>query len=650
MADIIIGSAGHVDHGKTTLVRALTGRDTDRLPEEKRRGVSIDLGFADFTLPSGRRAAVIDVPGHERFIRNMVAGVSGIDLVLLVVAADEGVMPQTVEHLDILQLLGVEHGLIVLNKVDLVDEEWLALVTEDVRQAVAGTFLAEAPLVPVSAKTGAGLEELVALIDRFAPNVRPRNVSGPVRLPIDRVFTITGFGTVVTGTLTRGRLETEMRCEIQPAGLPVRIRQLQVHGRTVTEATAGQRVAVNVTGVDKNEVRRGDVLVTPGSLRAVHLFSGWLALLPRAPKPLKNNARVRIHTGTTEAIARCLLLDREQLQPGERAYVVCRLEEPLVLARGDRYIIRSYSPMHTIGGGVILDPGKRYRRFREESLAALATLEQGDPLDVVEQAIGEHAQGTGRAQLVQALQWSEADVRASLAELEAAGRIVSVADQALLFRRDAYEALTAALRRRLDAFHRREPLRAGMPREMVRRELLPQVDVKVFAELLERWADAGIVKLAGEAVSAPDFEVRLDARLQEAQTRLLEQYEAAGRTPPGWEQAIAGLPVDPQEARALADDLVARGRLIRISDDLLFAAGAYAQMQAAVLDLLEQKGAAGIGEIRDHLATSRKYLIPLLEYLDQQQLTRRRGDQRELTARGRELARRMRGRRNEIDE
>ncbi|MBX6377931.1 MAG: selenocysteine-specific translation elongation factor, partial [Clostridia bacterium] len=380
---MVIGTAGHVDHGKTALIRALTGQDTDRLPEEKRRGISIDLGFAAFPLPSGRVAGIVDVPGHERFVHNMVAGVAGMDAVLLVVAADEGVMPQTREHLDILQLLGVRRGIVVLTKVDLCEPEWVDLVEEEVRAAVAGTFLADAPILRVSSVTGEGLEALKDAVDRLVPTVPARPESGYARLPVDRVFTAPGFGTVVTGTLLSGRVRGEDRLELLPAGRTVRVRQVQVHGQPVDAAVAGNRVALNLVGVERHEVARGDVLITPGALRAGDLLAVRVDVLARAPAPLRNEQRVRVHAGTAEVVARALVLDGEAVEPGAGGYVLFRAERPLVVARGDRILLRTLSPVATLGGGVVLDTGRRYRRGDAEGLRELALRASGRDEDIV---------------------------------------------------------------------------------------------------------------------------------------------------------------------------------------------------------------------------------------------------------------------------
>ncbi|MDD4170142.1 MAG: selenocysteine-specific translation elongation factor, partial [Desulfotomaculaceae bacterium] len=393
MKHLIIGTAGHVDHGKTALVKAMTGVDTDRLKEEKERGISIELGFTSLELPSGRKAGIVDVPGHERFIKHMLAGAGGFDLVLLVIAADEGVMPQTREHLDIIQLLQVKKGVVVLTKADLVDEEWLELVTEEVREFLQDTVLEKAPLVTVSAVTGQGIAALLELLDHVAEETESKTAAGTPRLPVDRVFSVTGFGTVVTGTLVAGQLRVGDMVKVQPAGLTARVRSLQVHGKKVEVAGAGQRVAANLAGLEVEQVSRGSVVAGTDSLVPSHRLDVHLLLLDSADRPLKNRERVRFHIGSGETLGRVVLLDREELAPGATAYAQVELEEMVAAVKGDRFVIRSYSPLWTIGGGTVIDaaPGRKHKRFRSEVLGALATRERGTPEEILEHYLRDNA-------------------------------------------------------------------------------------------------------------------------------------------------------------------------------------------------------------------------------------------------------------------
>ena len=380
MKQVVMGTAGHIDHGKTQLIKTLTGIDTDRLKEEKERGITIDLGFAHLTYEDGTEVGVIDVPGHERFVRNMLAGVGGIDLVMLVIAADEGVMPQTREHLAICQMLQVKEGLVALTKADLVDEDWLELVSEDTREFLKGTFLEGKPIVPVSAKTGQGLDELKRVLQGLVARVPPKQLQGKFRLPVDRVFTIRGFGTVVTGTLFSGTIRVEDRIEIYPKGIEAKIRGVQVHNASVPEAVAGQRTAINLQGIDKVEVERGDVLGHAGEFAPTFMLDAVLQHLSDAPRPLRHRARVRLHVGTSEIMGRVILLDRDELAPGEEAYVQLRLEEPAIVLPRDRFVIRSYSPVQTIGGGMVLDAQPAKHRRGDAGLAAhFQLLAEGNP-------------------------------------------------------------------------------------------------------------------------------------------------------------------------------------------------------------------------------------------------------------------------------
>lgn len=634
LAEVVIGTAGHVDHGKTELVRALTGHDTDRLPEEKRRGISIDLGFAQFRLPSGRRAAIVDVPGHERFVKNMVAGVTGIDLALLVIAADEGVMPQTEEHLDILKLLGVASGIVAVTKIDLVEREWLQLVEEEIYEAVAGSPFEAAPLIKVSSRTGEGLDQLRQTIDQLLPKIAVKNESALPRLPIDRVFSVAGFGTVVTGTLIAGSIHLDDRLELQPSNQEVRVRQLQVHGQRVETAVAGQRVAVNIVGASP-EPHRGQVLVQPGSFRPTQLFAAALQLLSKSAG-VRSGTRVRLHVGTSEVLGRLTLLDRNELVPGHRCYALFRTEEPVVVTRGDRYIIRSYSPMRTIGGGRILDVDYRYRRWREETSQALELLEHGNFEDVVLLALHRENSIVNIQNLQKRLAAPYAEVAAAIKKLAGDGRAIVVGEAAVIAA-GIFERLAGKIGDRLSQFHRQQPLRPGMPREELRAELAPGADPKQFGELLNRLAAGGKLTVESELVRLPDYRPQLNPQLSSALTALRELYRSSGAAPPDLDTAAAAVGIDKSEARSLIDLLVGNGDLIGISEGLYYTAPVYAQLTGKVCTLIARNGPQTVAEIRDHLATSRKFVVPLLEHLDVKKITRRVGDRRDLTARGKTL-------------
>lgn len=631
---MIIGTAGHVDHGKTALVRALTGEDTDRLPEEKRRGISIDLGFARFVLPSGREAGVVDVPGHERFIRNMVAGAVGMDLVLLVVAADEGVMPQTREHLDILDLLGVRAGIVVITKKDLVDPDWLEMVEEDVRRAVRGTFLDGAPVVALSSVTGEGLEELRQAVDRMAPAAGARDEQGFARLPVDRAFTVAGFGTVVTGTLLSGAVAPEDRLELLPQGREVRVRQVQVHGRAVARAAAGQRVALNLAGVERDEVRRGDVLATPGSLVPATTFAARLRLLASAPRALRNEERVRLHVGTAEALGRVLLLDREELRPGETAFMQFRSERPLAVARGDRYIIRTYSPMVTVGGGEVVEPARRFKRYNPAGLAELEALAGADRaallLHVLDRAVLLPAEEAARRA---GAPWPA--LEPVVAELKAAGRVIALGGD-LLMSAAAYRREAERVRQFLTEFHDRHPLRRGAAREALRAALWPDLGSRAAGALLERLEADGVVRAEQDAVALAGRVVELAGPEAEARAALEEAYRRGWLAPPSREEAIAAAAasIGPERARELFNLLVDQGVVVKVDGDLYFHREALDAAMALVRERLREKGAMTMAEMRDLLGTTRKYAVPLGEYFDRVRLTYRAGDERRLVSEG----------------
>ncbi|MCL8207656.1 MAG: selenocysteine-specific translation elongation factor [Actinomycetia bacterium] len=621
MRPVVFGTAGHIDHGKTTLVRRLTGRDTDRLPEEKARGISIDLGFAPLVLPSGRSAAFVDVPGHERFVRNMVAGVHGMDAVLLVVAADEGVMPQTREHLAILRLLGVEHGLTVLTKVDLVEADWLDLVRADTAEALAGSFLADAPILPVSAVTGEGIPELLAELDRLADSVPPRDTTGLLRLPVDRVFTVRGFGTVVTGTMTSGQLAVDEVVTVLPEDLRTRVRGLEVHGQRVERAMAGQRVAVNLGGVERSLVRRGQVLARPGTFSPVTVATLLLTLLEDA-SPLKHRGRVHTHTGTQEALARVYFFDREELAPGDRAWAELRWEEPVVVQRGDRVLIRSYSPVTTIGGGQVVELGIHHTRRERGLLERLEAALASDPVTLAVSRALEAGMPVPLAELARHVGLEEETLRQRLAEVEA----VELAEDRTVLHRDVRARLEAAVREQLADYHRRYPLRPGLPREAFR-PLFAGWDPRAMARFL--LSVPGVVA-DREWLRLASFTVALDPTDEARARRLVETLTAQGLRPEDIEAVLAGMGADDERGRDLVQWLVHTGRLVKVDEGLYLTREVFEQAAAAVRQALAERGALNTSALREVLGTSRKYAVPILERMDEARITRRVGDTRVL--------------------
>jgi selenocysteine-specific elongation factor len=627
---VVVGTAGHIDHGKTSLVKALTGTDTDRLPEEKARGITIDLGFAFLEEPDGLTVEIVDVPGHERFVRNMLAGVGGIDLALLVIAADEGVMPQTREHLAICSLLRIKTGLIALTKTDLVEPDWLELVKDDVAGLVRGTFLEGAPILAVSAKTGDGLVELRAALRRLAAEVPARAADQLPRLPIDRVFTVKGFGTVVTGTLMTGRFSADDRVEIYPRDVQAKIRGLQTHGHAVTEARAGQRTAMNLQGIERAAVTRGDVVGPPGALIASVLVDGTLELLEDAPRPVKSRDRIRFHTGTSEIMARVLLLDRPELSPGEQAFARFRLEAPLVALPGDRFVVRSYSPIVTIAGGTLLDiDPPRFKRKAPALIAHLTLLAEGGPEDVVEEHVRQvQTAGARLATLSGRVPFGPERLTGVLGALQASGRILGVERDWFLHPESA-EHVRSQVLAALAEFHRANPLKPGMSREELRRRA-GNTDERIFAHLLGRLDAEGLVRSERDKVRLASHEVQLSP----AQQRVVDQVETdflrTGAAPPNPEEALSRAGVTGDEEHELFQMLVEGKRLVRIKESLFFHTQALDQIQEKLIALLRERKDIGPADIKDLLGISRKYAIPLLEYFDGRRVTMRVGERRVL--------------------
>ena len=621
----VIGTAGHVDHGKSTLVKALTGIDPDRLREEKEREMTIDLGFAWLTLPSGRQVSVVDVPGHERFIKNMLAGVGGIDAAVLVIAADEGPMPQTDEHLAILDLLQIGRGIVALTKVDTVDDDWRDLVAEEIREKLLGSVLADAPIVPVSSLSGAGLDQLRTAIDEMLDDVPPHDERGRPRLPIDRVFTISGFGTVVTGTLIDGPLDIGQEIEIQPSGKRGRVRGLQSHRSKVERALPGTRTAVNLSGLAVEDLARGEVLTTPDWLAPTRIIDAQLRLLPEAPLALEQNDEVSFFAGSSETLARVTLLNDQRLEPGEESWVQFRFPEPIAVVKGDRFIIRQPSPSLTIGGGVVIDPHpKRHRRFRTDVIDSLEVLAAGTPTEIVAQAIG--GQPIELRALSRAVTLPEADLRAAVDDLIANGEVLllrragdgPLVPTSILMRADAFEAFTRQLRQTLAAFHMRNPLRRGMAKEEVRSR--NGIAARMFEEILARAATNGDLAVEGDILRLPEHQIRFTAE----QRQRIDRYLAALRADPHTPPAPSAFGIEPELAIALAET----GEVVRVDDNIVFARDTFEEIQREVLEIIAREQRITLSQFRDHFGSSRKYAQAVLEYLDDRRVTRRVGDER----------------------
>ena len=632
-APIILGTAGHIDHGKSALIKALTGVDPDRLKEEKLRGITIELGFADLTLPSGQHLGIVDVPGHERFVRHMVAGASGMDLVALVIAADEGVMPQTREHLEICQLLRVKQGLVVLTKVDLVEPDWLELVEEEVREALKGTFLDGAPIVPFSAVTGAGKDNLLATLAELAANVPPKPVTGIFRLPIDRVFTIKGFGTVVTGTAISGRVKVAEAVAIYPPGFKAKVRGLQVHGQAVEEALAGNRTAVNLQGLEKEELERGMVVAPPGALISSRRLDAYLEILPSAPRPLKHRQAVRLHTGTSERVAMPLILDADEMAPGSSGYVQFFLREPLALKPGDRLVIRSFSPAFTWGGGLVLHVNPtRHKRRNPEVLARFGILEKGSPEDVLRLYLSEAgAAGRSRAELTALLPWDPVDLANRLNAMTRQGQVLyyDQENQRYLLSATAQELERQSLQILAD-YHRKFPLKPGLSKEELRRQLPPAMEVRLFNYLLGGMAQKKHLVSEKDLVRLSTHKVTLAQDQEDVSRRLEELYRRGHFSPPTFKEAAEASKIAPDKVKQLLQVLVNQGRLIKVKEDLYFHQAAIEALKAALIDFLKQNREITVNQFKDLTQTSRKFSIPLLEYFDSTRTTVRVGETRRL--------------------
>ncbi|MFC2058625.1 selenocysteine-specific translation elongation factor [Chloroflexota bacterium] len=615
----VLGTAGHVDHGKSVLVRALTGIDPDRLPEEQERGMTIDLGFAWLKLPSEREVSIVDVPGHERFVKNMIAGVGGIDLVMLVVAADEGVMPQTREHLAIIDLLEIERGLVVITKKDLVEDEWLELVVLDVQEALKETILAEAPVFSVSAVTGAGLPELIAGIDGLLDSIPPKKDIGRPRLAIDRVFTISGSGTVVTGTLLDGSFSQGQRVEVLPSGLKTRIRGLQTHQHAIDVAHPGTRVGINLAGVSTDQLQRGDIVTTPDWLRPAIALDVKLRLLPDAPHPLRHNTTVSFHSGASEVMVKVRLLDKDVLKPGETGWAQLAMTEATPVVKGDRFIIRS--SRDTLGGGDIIDPyPRRHRRFYSETLASLAAREKGDPEEVLLSALQAN-QPADLSTLVARCQLPQSEAEAAAQALVAGKRVVAMGEggtRFLLFTIDGWQRLSDKATALAGDYHKRFPLRRGMPKEELRSRL--KLTPQYFELSLPRLVAEDKLVEKGATLHLPSHTVRLSAEQQKATEALLKSL---ARTP--YSPTAEAMP----EAEVL-NLLVDQGIVVRISDQIVYLTSAYNEMVERIVEHLKKNGKITVAEVRDMFQTSRKYALPFMEHLDGRGITRRIGDDRVL--------------------
>ncbi len=636
MKNIIVGTAGHIDHGKTTLIKALTGRNTDRWEEEQRRGITIDLGFTYFDLPGGDRVGIIDVPGHERFINNMVAGVVGMDLVLLVIAADEGIMPQTKEHVDILNLLGIEKSIIVLNKCDLVDEEWLELVEEEVKEELEGTFVADAPVVKVSAATGEGLEGLIGLIERMTSDeVVAKDIQTIPRLPVDRAFTLSGFGTIITGTLVSGTITKEDTLEMYPVGKECKIRSIQVHGQDKEACYAGQRVAINLSNVKKKEIKRGCVLAPKNSMKNTDLLDVKLRILDSSVRILTNHMRLHFFTGTSEVLCRAVLLDREEIGPGESGFVQLRLEEEVAVRRGDKFVVRFYSPMETIGGGEVLEPNPRVkRRFQQDVIEELKRKESGSTADVIEL----HVKGHGDtlitvAELAKLTALSLEEVKEDVEQLESQGLVCvfPMRKDIYVWHSDSRRKARQTIQDALKAYEERFPYRYGMKKAEVQATHFQKIKANVFDKILEMLIDDGCLRRVDEFLCTPEYEVKKDGTYDKVSGILLDTFGKAKYDFARYSE-IDFKGVDRMIGDDILNILLEEQKIVKVTDDMYTLKEYMERAKEVIKEKLREDPLITIAQVRDLFETSRKSAKPILEYMDSIKVTKKTGAESERIA------------------
>lgn len=629
MKNVIIGTAGHVDHGKTALIKALTGIETDRIKEEKKRGITIELGFAYLDLPDGEKAGIIDVPGHEKFVKNMLAGAGGIDLALLVVAADEGFMPQTREHLGILSLLDIPEGIIVITKKDMVDADWLEIVTDDVRNEVKGTFLENAQIVAVSSYTGDGIEELKqAIFQLIDKNTQLKKLDIPWRIPADRVFSVEGFGTVITGTLIEGEVSVGDPVMVYPKGIETRVRNLQVHSHDVQTAYAGQRVAVNLAGLKKTDLEKGDVIACPHSMHTTMMIDIRLTILKDCEREILNATRLHLYHGARDVLCKVVLLDRDSITAGESCYAQLRLEEEIAVKTGDRFVLRFYSPLETIGGGRVLDSNPfKHKRNQPDVLQALAVKDTGSEKEKISEALKDYS---SRFETLEFLQIQtaipkeqfEQQVQKLLKE-KTAFRI----NDAVVIHMDYLNHLKDAAIKLLTEYHNANPLREGMQKDEFRSKLLRNQEIAVVDKITDSLVNRKVLKYTGNLVALADFTVQLDTNQQELQGRIEKIYRDGGFAVPSADQVAAEFSKE-KNFKQVLESMAASGILVRVEDKIYLHSDNYTIAYEKAREFIEKQGQITLAEFRDLLNTSRKYAVAILEYWDRKGITKKVGDAR----------------------
>ena len=625
MKNIIIGTAGHVDHGKTALIKALTGIETDRIKEEKKRGITIELGFAYLDLPDGEKAGIIDVPGHEKFVKNMLAGAGGIDLALLVVAADEGFMPQTREHLGILSLLNISEGIIVVTKKDMVDEDWLEIVCDEIRQEVQGTFLENAQIIPVSSYTGEGIEQLrQAIFTMIDQKTQIKNLDVPFRIPVDRIFSVEGFGTVITGTLIEGTMKVGDPVTVYPSRIESRIRNLQVHSQDVQEAYAGQRVAVNLAGLKKTDLNKGDVIAVPDSMHTTMMIDIHLTVLKDCDREIRNATRLHLYHGARDILCKIVLLDRDSVGAGESCYAQLRLEEEIAVKTGDRFVLRFYSPVETIGGGVILDSNPfKHKRNDAAVLESLKLKEGGSDREKISAALRDYS---ARFETLDFLQ-----IQTGIPKEQFEQQINKLIKDKVAFRvsdnvvihTDYLNRLKDSAVKLLESYHKENPLREGMKKDEFRNKLIKYEDISVVDKITDSLVNRKVLKYVNNCVALADFEVQQDNNQQEIENAFLQ----GGFSPESPDQIAARFP-KVKNFKQVLESLVNTGKLVRVEEKILLHADYYKKALTLAKEHVDQNGQITLAEMRDLMGASRKFAVAVLEYWDKRGITKKVGDAR----------------------
>ncbi|MDY6863821.1 MAG: selenocysteine-specific translation elongation factor [Thermodesulfobacteriota bacterium] len=634
MKQFILGTAGHIDHGKTSLIKALTGIDLDRLKQEKERGITIELGFTSFTLPNGEKLGIVDVPGHEKFVKTMVAGACGIDLVMLIVAADDGIMPQTQEHLDICRLLGIKKGVIVITKTDLVEKEWVELIKEEVREFVSATFLQDAPIIPVSSLRGDGIPDLITELDLMVKQMEERYSNKIFRLPIDRVFSMKGFGTVVTGTVISGKVQAGDTIVILPQGIKTKIRGIQVYNEEVKSSSAGLRTAINLQGIEKSVIQRGDVLAGPEYGNPTTMIDVKIENLPNNPLPIKNGKTFRFHLGTSMCLARINILGQNEVKPGEELFAQILLDKPLVIIAQDRYVLRGYSQVQTIGGGRVLHPfPKKHKRFSTKAVSALKILASGKDEELIDYLIKEASfEGINVSRLAVLSGLDPLNIQNITELLRKAEKIIQIEKERNHFiHKDFYKLIRSKLLHIISDYHKKFPLKSGIPKQELEEKHSPKISQKIFSLILNILANEGRIVLDKDKVRLKSHVIELAAEQLQNKEMILEQYRQTELEPPLIKELIQKFPkISEKEIINLINVLVQENKLLKVKENLFFFSQSIQELQKKLISFLKKNKEINMGQFKNLTRLSRKFAVPLLEYFDSIKVTMRVGEKRVL--------------------